>query len=149
MPMDKSRYPPHWKEISEYIRFDRANNHCEWCGVENYSLMLRDKFGVAYDYHDILENWDSDVAEFCFGNDVWTKKPIKIVLTTAHIGIPKFPGGPRDKHDKMDCRYNNLRALCQRCHINFDIKEHVENGRRTRYAKKKARIAATGQLSLW
>jgi predicted nucleic acid-binding Zn ribbon protein len=33
---NKAKYPANWKEISEYIRFVRANNHCEICGCENY-----------------------------------------------------------------------------------------------------------------
>ena len=36
MPMDRSRYPDDWAIISAYIRFVRADNHCEWCGAENY-----------------------------------------------------------------------------------------------------------------
>jgi hypothetical protein len=30
MPMDYSKYPSNWKEISKRIRFDRAGNKCEW-----------------------------------------------------------------------------------------------------------------------
>jgi lauroyl/myristoyl acyltransferase len=33
---NKARYPKNWAEISSYVRFDRANNKCEWCGAENY-----------------------------------------------------------------------------------------------------------------
>lgn len=36
MPIDYSKYPDNWKKISEYIRFIRANNHCETCGAENH-----------------------------------------------------------------------------------------------------------------
>jgi 5-methylcytosine-specific restriction endonuclease McrA len=36
MPIDYSKYHPDWKKISEYIRFTRAKNKCEWCGAENY-----------------------------------------------------------------------------------------------------------------
>lgn len=36
MPIDYSEYPDNWHEISEYIRFERAKNRCETCGVENY-----------------------------------------------------------------------------------------------------------------
>ena len=36
MPMDRSRYPEDWAIISAYIRFVRADNHCEWCKAENY-----------------------------------------------------------------------------------------------------------------
>jgi hypothetical protein len=36
MPIDYTEYPDNWKEISEYIRFERAGNKCETCGAENY-----------------------------------------------------------------------------------------------------------------
>lgn len=36
MPIDYSEYPDDWKEISEYIRFERADNKCETCDAENY-----------------------------------------------------------------------------------------------------------------
>lgn len=36
MPIDYSKYPDNWKQISERIRFERAGNKCEWCGAENY-----------------------------------------------------------------------------------------------------------------
>lgn len=35
MPIDYSEYPENWPEISEYIRFVRAENTCETCGAEN------------------------------------------------------------------------------------------------------------------
>lgn len=35
-PENKNRYPKDWKEISKHIRFNRANNKCEFCGAENY-----------------------------------------------------------------------------------------------------------------
>lgn len=35
-PIDYSEYPEEWKTISEFIRFERAENQCETCGAENY-----------------------------------------------------------------------------------------------------------------
>jgi len=35
MPIDYSTYPPDWKLRSRFVRFYRAKNRCEWCGVEN------------------------------------------------------------------------------------------------------------------
>ncbi len=35
-PEMKARYPKDWALRSRFIRFIRAKNHCEWCGVENY-----------------------------------------------------------------------------------------------------------------
>lgn len=36
-PENKNRYPKNWKEIRAKI-LKRANNKCEFCGVENYSV---------------------------------------------------------------------------------------------------------------
>lgn len=36
-PENKSRYPKNWKEIRASI-LQRANNKCEFCGIENYSV---------------------------------------------------------------------------------------------------------------
>lgn len=40
----------------------------------------------------------------------------KVVLTVAHID-----------HDKENNRFNNLAALCQKCHLNHDIHQHTQN----------------------
>jgi len=68
----------------------------------------------------------------------------KVVLTVAHLGVPKPDGTPGDKHNKMDVRDENLAALCQRCHLNFDCDEHKQNAARTR----RNNIIASGQLEL-
>lgn len=34
---NKTLYPSYWKKLSKHIRFVRASNHCEVCGVENYT----------------------------------------------------------------------------------------------------------------
>lgn len=36
-PENKARYPKNWKEIRASI-LQRANNKCEFCGIENYSI---------------------------------------------------------------------------------------------------------------
>jgi hypothetical protein len=60
----------------------------------------------------------------------------KVVLTVAHLGIKRPDGSPGDKHDKMDVRPENLAALCQRCHLNFDRDEHTLNAALTRRQRK-------------
>lgn len=39
-------------------------------------------------------------------------------------------------HDKTNNDPANLRALCQRCHLDWDHDHHMENARRTRWQKK-------------
>lgn len=36
-PENKNRYPKNWKEIRQRI-LKRANNRCEFCGIENYII---------------------------------------------------------------------------------------------------------------
>ena len=41
MPIRKEmqqRYPKDWALRSRFVRFYRARNRCEWCGIHNYSL---------------------------------------------------------------------------------------------------------------
>ena len=41
MPIRKDmrqRYPKDWALRSRFVRFHRAGNRCEWCGVHNYTL---------------------------------------------------------------------------------------------------------------
>lgn len=49
----------------------------------------------------------------------------KIVLTVAHLN-----------HTEMDCRDENLKALCQRCHLRYDSKLHALNAAETRRLKR-------------
>lgn len=64
----------------------------------------------------------------------WAKG--KVVLTVAHLGVAKDDGSPGDPHDKLDVRDVNLKAMCQRCHLRYDMNEHRKNAARTRENKK-------------
>lgn len=44
---------------------------------------------------------------------VWAKG--KIVLTVAHLD-----------HDPINCADANLKAMCQRCHLRYDVEHHRE-----------------------
>jgi hypothetical protein len=57
-----------------------------------------------------------------------------VILTVAHLGEPYAING--DKHDKHDVRAEHLAALCQRCHLRHDAKDHARSARRTREAKR-------------
>jgi hypothetical protein len=49
----------------------------------------------------------------------------KVVLTTAHVF----------DHRPEAASLLNLAALCQKCHLKHDAKNHAENARQTRRAK--------------
>ena len=148
MPINYSDYPSNWKDIRKDI-LERANHCCEWCGVKNYTYGYRNLDGEFVSEYTVGENiYDDAWWESQFGDDQEPKR-IRIILTVAHLGIPKFPCDTGDKNDKMDCRYNNLVALCQKCHLNFDKKQHIENRQKTLQAKRDEAIEATGQLKLF
>lgn len=85
-PENKSRYPKNWKQIRAQI-LERANNRCEFCGVENHTYRYNPKTG----------------------------KDARIVLTIAHLD-----------HTPENCDSSNLRALCQRCHNQYDAQHRKE-----------------------
>lgn len=111
MPMDLSRYPANWRDISLRIR-EREGWRCKWC--------------------------------YAINGEPHPQTGSIVVLTVAHLGAPLPDGTPGNKHDKMDVREENLAALCQRCHLNYDRDEHMLNAARTRDRKRRA----AGQLAL-
>lgn len=144
MPVDYSRYPKNWKEIVEQVR-TRSGNKCEWCGVENGAIGARSKTTGQWFDERTIDNMSASTGE-----THWSDYPrmIRIVLTTAHLGIDYPDGTPGNKHDKMDCRLENLAHLCQRCHLNYDRDEHAENRKRTTARKRRQRKESEGQLSM-
>lgn len=123
MPIDYNLYPKDWDARSRFIRFYRAKNKCEWCGVENGSIGARSPVnGRWYTQRDI-DGMKSDC-----GWNLWPDgypKTIRIVLTVAHVY----------DMDKMNASLLNLAALCQRCHLSHDRDHHRENYRKNREAK--------------
>jgi hypothetical protein len=132
MPMDRRRYPPDWPQISRRIR-ERDHQRCKWCGVANNSRGARDRYDVWHDERDI-DRMNSTDGDQLFPDGY--PKIITIILTVAHLGVPKEDGQPGDRHDKMDCRDENLASLCQRCHLNYDRAEHLAVQRKNRASKR-------------
>lgn len=139
MPMDRSRYPADWEAISARIR-EREGNRCKWCGVANgavgYRLLSGEFVKIANSADELGLEADALALD---GYNV-----IRIVLTVAHLGVAKPDGTPGDKHDKMDVRDENLAALCQKCHLNYDRDDHIRNAAETR----RRRRIETGQMVL-
>lgn len=107
MPINYKEYHPKWRLISRLIRFNRAKNKCEWCGAPNGELVYREKNGTCH-------LWPEGMAGEALTIDGY--KATKIVLTVAHID-----------RDKNNNQFNNLAALCQRCHLRHDHKQHIDN----------------------
>lgn len=135
--MDKSRYPADWDMISQAVRY-LAGNCCEWCGAPNGAVGTRDKAGYFWPL-----GADGHYAD---GSMAAPERLTRIILTVAHLGAP-LPGEPPwhgNPHDKHDVRQENLAALCQRCHLGYDLLDHLAHAAETRRGKR----VAAGQLPL-
>lgn len=154
MPMDRKKYPPDWDSISWRIRFVRARGLCEECGVPHGATIMRSTANPAY-YLELAEDgcWYTPGGEMVriseLPDEFDDSKIIKVRLTTHHKGVPKPNGMPGDRRDKMDCREENLAALCERCHFLADQDLNITSRRRTRNNKKHQRRLEAGQKELW
>lgn len=125
MPINYKKYPTNWKTEVRPAILKRAKDCCEFCGVENYSIGYRDSNNIWYEIEQsfVGDMQAQDAKEIGY-------KIIKIVLTVAHLD-----------HDVTNNDPSNLKALCQKCHLNYDLKYHQQS-------RKKNRIIKSGQLNL-
>lgn len=107
MPFDRSKYPKNWREIRVEI-MARAQNQCECMGECG---LHRTTPGPRRCCEQHMHK-----AQFANGN---------VVLTIAHLN-----------HDTTDSHPDNLKALCQRCHLRYDADLHARNAAATRERKK-------------
>ncbi len=133
-PSQRDRYPPNWREISDRIRFERAEGRCECtgqcddehpggrCNAEHNSHVIRHNdtpalWRTLVDLSESLnEHGDEGIG---YGH-----KSVRIVLTVAHLD-----------HTPENVDDANLLACCQRCHLRIDRFEHAANARATRHRK--------------
>jgi hypothetical protein len=110
MPIDYSKYPDNWlSEIRPRI-LEREQHCCKFCGVADRLVGWRVPSGAFY----TPEQFTSACIPGKDEDDllkVMKRKPspYQIILTVAHLD-----------HMLIDHSYNNLAALCQRCHLNHD-----------------------------
>lgn len=138
MPCNYDIYPCNWKEIRQRI-LDRAGNCCEVCKVPNGEYVVRGMFRGVEAYQGIDQYIYSAIDGTLFeGTDNMDSvechidaKAIKIVLTIAHLDHDA------SNHEVTDDR---LKAMCQKCHNNYD-KEFRSKNRRQTITKKKKQIA--------
>jgi len=126
MPIDYKKYPANWlSEIRPRI-MERANYTCEFEGCD----FKHGEIVYAVKYHGKTQSWyrDKEKAELHEPKsyeskrnwktgkveDVPNPKPVKVILTIAHLDHDET------NHDVSDDR---LKAACQLCHLRYDSKE--------------------------
>jgi 5-methylcytosine-specific restriction endonuclease McrA len=128
-PENKKLYPDNWNGIRQDILV-RAKNKCEFCGAPNYYHAVRYD-GKAEYFYDIADAVDCLCRLEHLFPELQTMKIPKIILTIAHLD-----------HDPTNNNYNNLKALCQKCHNNYDMKNRIKN-------RIENREKETGQITLF
>ena len=133
MPIDYKNYPKNWKTEIHKAVMERAKNRCENCNVPNYAVGYRVD-GIFIPtcgnlYHDSAGRGElsykeaRELVRHC--NNFCDDKLIVIVLTKAHLD-----------HNIKNNDLSNLKALCQKCHLDYDKNFHVENRRKTQNSKQ-------------
>jgi 5-methylcytosine-specific restriction endonuclease McrA len=131
---------PAWRAIRGCILI-RARHCCEQCGKPNHQLVWVYSSKACGQYWTLLKGVGQKWHYCLFGGSTgsFTLFPgqwggvrrIRVQLHVAHLN-----------HTPGDDRPENLKALCQWCHLNLDKLEH----KRTRSIRKDARrpvLAAT------
>ena len=116
--MNLANYPADWGNFSNRIRFGRAKGQCECtgeCGLHQASMF---KPGPR---RCVEQNGDAAL---------WAKG--LVVLTVAHLNAPDGPCScePRCAIEE------HVKAMCQRCHLRYDIDRHVRHRVEKRDAKR-------------
>jgi hypothetical protein len=127
MPIDRKKYHPKWNLISYLVRFRRAGNRCEECGLLNYSVGYWldrvwhspqekelpvdgfDSFKKAVAWRDA---YNDEIGELY---DPYTRKVCIVILTVSHLD-----------HNITNNAFSNLKAVCQVCHLSHDRKDNAQ-----------------------
>jgi hypothetical protein len=110
MPWDRAKYPADWEEVRERI-LARAGGRCECEGECGLHC--------THPGPRRCEETDRSPAKWARG---------RVVLTVAHLN-----------HDTQDSRESNLKAMCNRCHLRYDVNHHRRNAAATRRRKQRER----------
>lgn len=111
-PENRGRYPADWPTITERVKTARAAGRCECAGECGRPADHLAADGRCRNHHGQPAHGTGS----------------RVVLTTAHLD-----------HTPEHCDDDNLKAMCQGCHLHYDRGHHAQTRSATLHA---ARIAA-------
>ncbi len=114
-------YPIDWPQISQWVRFERARGRCEHCGRPHMHRVRCLPDGSWYDEgRRVWRNGRGSEALWPDLVDRTHTRVTKVVLAAAHLD-----------HDPANNAPDNLKSLCQRCHLIHDRPRHRMRARIT------------------
>ncbi len=111
MPIDYSKYPSNWKDVIRPAILIRDHYRCKHCSLAHRARGYRDEKGNFVECDEFMEKW----AKKNF------KRVHDIILTIAHLD-----------QNVTNNDYENLAALCQKCHLHHDRPFNIAKRRRRR-----------------
>lgn len=124
----KPLYPPEWPALSRHIRFEIAGGRCQDCSRPHLRYVLTMKDGRWFDPVDVV--WRDAGGNQCsfpgWVEAIRTGRASRVVLATAHLD-----------NNPANAAIENLRALCQWCHLRRDREFHLLR----RWANFRSRLA--------
>lgn len=124
-PENRDRYPDDWLDIRARIleRATRLENDGDgWGPYSRITCECRGECGC----HELKCTSEQYKPHPVTGS--------KVILTIAHLD-----------HVPEHCEPENLRAMCQRCHLAYDADLHAQ----TRAVTRRAELEDAGQMSLF
>ena len=107
-------YPPHWRTLSLWVRFERAGGRCQECSRRHLTVIRCLPDGRWFD--EVERLWRNSRGRPCPSPDMVDAlglRTTRVVLAAAHLD-----------HNPSHNQRRNLKAFCQRCHMRHDRDHH-------------------------
>lgn len=132
-------YPAEWPSLSRTIRFERAGGRCERCGRSQRSRIRQLGDGVGTTPSTTIGGTTGGTgAPWPDIVDYTTVGVKQIILAAAHLD-----------HDPTNSSEENLKALCQRCHLAHDRPHHRRRFAVTILARRALGDLFSGPYLVW
>jgi hypothetical protein len=130
-------YPIDWPQLSASIRFGRTKGRCEHCRRPHLARVwhLGDGRWWEEEGEQWLDGQGRGVQAHPTLDDI---RQTYVVLACAHLNHDPTYNAPR-----------NLAALCQRCHLAHDAREHRHRRWRNRFIRQALRDFFDVNLRQW
>ncbi|TVV74250.1 hypothetical protein [Sphingomonas solaris] len=113
-PENRWLYPIDWDQLSGTVRFGRAGSRCEACARPHLKRVAHLGDGRW---------WDTAVGCWRTGHGRRIRRKVAFALESVRTTYVVLACAHLD-HDPGNSAQDNLRALCQRCHMLNDAAEH-------------------------
>lgn len=133
-PEFRKFYGREWRTVTRPRILERAGGRCEQCGKPDRQWVVTSRGGCWSAIRD--GQWPRDWRTATGGSISSVEGAIHatcVILTVAHLN--HVPGDDRDE---------NLKALCQWCHLNYDQLHHKEIRQTRKDARRPLLVAAGG-----